>query len=301
MNGYLRIGEFSQRVGVSAERLRAWEKRYGLLVPERSDGGFRLYSDEDVARVRRMLAHLERGASAAEAARLAQESPPEAPSGGGPDEGVAALDEWAARLLDRLEHFDEPGAHAVLDELLATFRFETVMRNVVLPCLAELGDRWQSGDVSVGQEHFASNVLRGRLLSFARGWGQGAGPRAILATPPGEQHDLGLVVCGLALSRQGVRIVFLGADCPIDTLVTTAETVRPAFVLLSGVDAAPFRSVRDALRALSVEVPLYVGGAGASQDVAEELGATLVSDDPLTAAARLARSAAAPSAGGRRP
>ena len=285
--GYLRIGEFSQRVGVSPERLRAWEKRYGLLTPDRSNGGFRLYSDADVARVERMLAHLERGASAAEAARLAWEPPVVAER---PVAGPVRLDGEVARLRARLDEFDDAGAHAVLDELLATFALETVLRDVIMPYLRDLGDRWRSGEVTVGQEHFASNLLRARLLSLAQGWGQGTGPRVVLAAPPGEQHDLGLIVCGLALARQGLRVVFLGADSPIDTLITTVRTVRPALVLVSTVSAAAFDAVRDPLRQLSAEVPVYLGAGGASPQLADDLGATYVVGDPVTVAVELAHS-----------
>jgi DNA-binding transcriptional MerR regulator/methylmalonyl-CoA mutase cobalamin-binding subunit len=288
MDGYLRIGEFSQRVGVSPERLRAWERRYGLLTPERSSGGFRLYSDADVARVEQMLAHLDRGASAAEAARLAWDPPAVAE----PPVGPVLLAQEVARLRERLESFDDAGAHAVLDELLATFALETVLRDVIMPCLVEVGERWRSGELTVGQEHFASNLLRARLLSLAQGWGQGAGPRVVLAAPPGEQHDLGLIVCGLVLSRQGLRVVFLGADSPIETLITTVRTVRPALVLLSTVNPAAFDAVRDDLRELSAQVPLYLGAGGASPRLADDLGAAYVDGDPVSVAIELARSEA---------
>jgi DNA-binding transcriptional MerR regulator/methylmalonyl-CoA mutase cobalamin-binding subunit len=287
--GYLRIGEFSQRVGVTPERLRAWEKRYGLLAPDRSEGGFRLYSDADVARVERMLANLDRGASAAEAARLAWEVPVVAER---PVAGPVRLEGEVARLRARLDAFDDAGAHAVLDELLAMFALETVLRDVIVPYLRDLGDRWRTGEVTVGQEHFASNLLRARLLSLAQGWGQGTGPRVVLAAPPGEQHDLGLIVCGLALSRQGLRVVFLGADSPIDTLITTVRTVRPALVLLSTVTLAMFDAVRDPLRELSAQVPVYLGARGASPQLAEDLGATHVVGDPVTVAIKLAQSEA---------
>jgi DNA-binding transcriptional MerR regulator len=291
--GYLRIGEFSQRVGVSPERLRAWEKRYGLLDPDRSDGGFRLYSDADVARVQRMLTQLRRGASAAEAARLAWEAPTAAEAPTTATTGSLPLDREVERLRERLEAFDDAGAHAVLDELLARFAVETVLRDVLLPYLADLGDRWQSGDVSVGQEHFASNLLRARLLSLAQGWGRGTGPRAVLAAAPGEQHDLGLIICGLVLARQGLRVVFLGPDCPIDTLIATVQSVRPALVLLSAVTPDAFEAVRDSLRELGSQVPLYLGAAGASSQLADDLGAMYVGGNPVTAAIALARGAAA--------
>jgi MerR family transcriptional regulator, light-induced transcriptional regulator len=288
--GYLRIGEFSQRVGVSPERLRAWEKRYGLLDPDRSDGGFRLYSDADVARVQRMLAHLSRGASAASAARLAWDEPTTAEA---PPSASLSLDREVERLRDRLEAFDDAGAHAVLDELLARFAVETVLRDVVLPYLVNLGDRWQAGDVSVGQEHFASNLLRARLLSLAQGWGQGTGPRAVLAAAPGEHHDLGLIICGLVLWRQGLRVVFLGADCPIDTLITAVHAVRPALVVLSAVTSDAYDAVRDALRELATRVPVYLGAAGASSRLADDLGVRYAGGDPVTVAIELARAVAA--------
>lgn len=283
--GYLRIGEFSHRVGVTPERLRAWEKRYDLLTPDRTPGGFRLYSDADVARVERMLTHLDRGASAAQAAQLARQAPAVAePSAVGP----VRLDGEVARLRASLDAFDGAGAHAVLDELLTTFALETVLRDVVLPYLRDVGDRWQSGDVTVGQEHFASNLLRARLLSLAQGWGQGAGPPAVLAAPPGDHHDLGLIMCGLSMWRQGLRVIFLGADSPIDTLITTVRTVRPALVLLSASDAAALDAVSDSLRELSADVPLYLGAGGASRQLADDLGATYIEGDPVTVGMELA-------------
>lgn len=288
--GYLRIGEFSQRVGVSPERLRAWEKRYDLLTPDRSTGGFRLYSDADVARVERMIVHLDGGASAAQAARLAREAPVVAEP---PIAGPVELDEEVARLRARLEAFDDAGAHAVLDELLKTFALETVLRDVVLPYLRDVGERWLAGEVTVAQEHFASNLLRARLLSLAQGWGQGAGPRAVLAAPPGEHHDLGLIMCGLSLWRQGMRVVFVGADSPIDTLVTTVRTVEPVLVLVSAAHPAAFDAVRDELRELGAEVSLYLGAGGASPQLADDLGATYIEGDPVSVATELARSAAA--------
>jgi cobalamin-dependent methionine synthase I len=114
----------------------------------------------------------------------------------------------------------------------------------------------------------------------------------VLAAPPGEQHDLGLIVFGLVLSRQGLRVVFLGADCPIDTLITTVHTVRPALTLLAAVNPASFDAVRDALRELSAQVPLYLAAAGASQQLADDLGVTYVDGDPVTVAIELARSSA---------
>jgi DNA-binding transcriptional MerR regulator len=283
--GYVRIGELSRRTGVSPELLRAWEQRYGLLRPARSDGGFRLYSPQDEQRVATMRSHLEQGLSAAEAARITldQESAP-APAAELP---VLAL--GASALRAALDRLDESAAHAAIDELLSSFSVETVLREVVMPYLRELGDRWARGEASVAQEHFASQVLRGRLLGLARGWDRGLGPRALLACMPGEQHDLGLIMFGLGLRDHGWRITFLGPDTPLDTLSDAATTLQPDAVVLAATTSDRFESGRPALRRLARAVPLWVAGAGATPDVAKATGAQLLDLNPLDGAERVAR------------
>lgn len=96
-------------------------------------------------------------------------------------------------------------------------------------------------------------------------------------------------MCGLSLSRQGVRVVFVGAGSPIDTLVTTVRTVRPALVLLSAATPAAFEAVRDALRQLSAQVPVYLVGRGALPQLADDLGASYVDGDPVSVAIELTR------------
>jgi len=194
----LRIGVLSRRLGVSDHVLRSWEKRYGLLRPVRTPGGFRLYSEADARRVRSMQEHLARGLSAAEAARavLAEADVPEA---GSPQ----AASELRQLLSKALDGFDEPGAQAVLDRLFSDLSVSAVLRDVVLPYLADLGYRWERGQASIAQEHFASNLIRGRLAGLARGWGEGHGPRAVLACPPGERHDLAPCRVADRLPRRG--------------------------------------------------------------------------------------------------
>jgi DNA-binding transcriptional MerR regulator len=171
----LRIGELSRRSGVRADTLRAWERRYGLLRPERTEGGFRLYGAEDELRVRTMKSLIDSGVSASEAARLASATSAAEP----PRERSAAplsdetLERQTRRLRDALEDFDDVAANEVLDEVLAAFTIDALAERVVLPVLREIGNRWESGEASVAQEHFATGVLRARMLSAARNWGAG--------------------------------------------------------------------------------------------------------------------------------
>jgi MerR family transcriptional regulator, light-induced transcriptional regulator len=282
--GQVRIGELSRRVGVSPELLRAWELRYGLLRPNRSPGGFRLYSAADEERIGRMRAYQDQGLSAAEAARLALEASADesqVPSAAAPD---------GSSLASALDRFDEPGAQEAFDEALAALSLEALLGDLVIPYLRELGERWEEGAASVAQEHFASNFLRGRLLGLARGWGRGAGPLAILACAPGELHDLPLIVFGLALRAHGWRIAFVGPDTPLETLTDAAATLAPKLVVVSATSPQRLSRVRDELGALALIAPLALAGAGARSALAETVGATHLPDDPVTEADRVARS-----------
>jgi DNA-binding transcriptional MerR regulator len=267
--------------------LRAWERRYGLLRPERSPGGYRLYSAADERRIRRMQAHLAAGLSSAEAAQAAlseeRAGPPQERTG--PAEGGVAGP--AQDLADRLDRLDEPGAQAALDRLFAGFTTETVLRDTLLPYLHRLGDRWEHRQASIAGEHFASNLLRGRLAGLARGWGQGHGPCAVLACPPGEQHDLGLLMFGIVLHRCGWRVEYLGACTPIAELARTARQACADIIVLAAAIENHFDGLTDDLARLARQVPLALAGAGAAQALADQTGARLLTGDPVTEAQRL--------------
>ena len=285
----VRIGELGRRVGVSEHVLRAWERRYGLLRPVRSPGGYRLYSDADERRVRRMQAHLAAGLSAAEAARaaLSEERPGPPPESTGSADGGSGLVRPAQDLAESLDRLDEPGAQAALDRLLAGFTMETVLRDTLLPYLHDLGDRWESGQVSIAGEHFASNLLRGRLAGLARGWGYGHGPQAVLACPPGEQHDLPLLMFGIVLHRYGWRVEYLGASTPIAELARTAVESGADIAVLAAATKDTFDGLADDLARLTHQVPLALAGAGATRALADATGARLLTTDPVTEAQRL--------------
>ena len=283
--GRLRIGELSRRVGVTPELLRAWETRYGVIRPERTSGGLRLYSEQDEERVRRMQAHIAAGLSAAEAARLSVPAP------AAPAE-AASLADIEAELRAGLQAMDETAAQEVLDRLFLTVAADAALSGVILPFLRELGERWASGEASVAEEHFASTVIGARLRALSRGWGQGIGPLALLACPPGERHDLGLLCFGLALRSRGWRIAYLGADTPLDDLASAVQRLAPEAVVTASVDPDRYVAARDELTALSGRTRLIVGGAGATEALASDLGAELLPGDAVGAASALEPAAA---------
>jgi DNA-binding transcriptional MerR regulator len=278
-----RIGELSRRSGVSPELLRAWERRYGLLRPVRSAGGLRLYSREDAERVRLMREHLSGGVAAAEAAALVS---------GAYDAGFEQTSDLAAlrtELAAALDAFDEARAQVVFDRALAATTVDGVLAELVVPYLHELGERWAQGQASVAQEHFASAVIRGRLLGLARGWGRGLGPLALAACLPGEGHDLGLLCFGLALHGRGWRVAYLGADTPLDTVEEAAASLTPDLVVLVAATPARVADAAPALRRLGERHRVAVAGAGATESDPAALGALPLTGDPVAEAERVTR------------
>ena len=285
--GYLRIGELAKRTGVSPELLRAWEQRYGLLQPTRTPGGFRLYGAADEARVQHMRTLVSGGLAAAQAARLVLSGGEPAPPTTSPS--ATTLEDAAGNLTASLDRLDEQAANTALDRLFAAYTVETVLQEVVLPYLHRLGERWEAGEVSVAQEHFASNLLRGRLLGLAQGWGQGQGPGAILACVPGEQHELGLLAFGVALRRRGWRITYLGTDSPIDAVADIAPSLAPTVVVLLSMNPERFLDHAREIEKLANQVQVMIAGPGATPEVARHTQTQLLDQDPVSAAAIIDR------------
>jgi DNA-binding transcriptional MerR regulator len=283
----MRIGVLSKRTGVAPELLRAWERRYGLLHPERTEGGFRLYTPADLLRIERMKELLAEGMSASDSARLLLASPFEAeiPAAASAD---TELEVGRHSLRQALMAFDEEGAQAALDGLLANFSVEMVLRDVILAELRDLGDRWERGEATVAEEHFFSNVLHGRLLGLARGWDQGYGPRAILACAPGEAHDLSLIIFGIALRRLGWRITFLGSNTPADSLMSAVRSLAPALVVVFAIDGARIRDAAAELTVIAAAAPLALAGPGAVETHEVVPGARILREDPVSAAGTVA-------------
>ena len=232
----MRIGELSRRTGVNPELLRAWERRYRLLRPRRTSGGTRMYASTDEVRVRLMQRYLDEGLPPAQAAEMVTATRlsvrPGKTAGSIPPAEVA---EAHAEMHASLDRFDETSAQRALERLFGTYAASIVVRDVMMPYLREVGQRWAKGHVSVAQEHFATNFMHARLLAFARGWDRGLGPRALLACAPGEQHTFGLIGFGVALHQRGWRITYLGADTTVAMVEEAAAHVSPDLVVFCAV------------------------------------------------------------------
>jgi MerR family transcriptional regulator, light-induced transcriptional regulator len=283
----MRIGDLSGHTGVATHQLRAWERRYGLLKPRRSAGNYRLYSPADAARVRLMRRYLSEGVPAAQAAELTIAARFAVNVGAGravPEREVIAAQEDIRAALAR---FDETSAQRTLERLFAAYTPTTVTRDVLLPYMHELGERWSAGTVSIAQEHFATNFFQARLLALARGWDRGLGPRALLACAPNEQHTLALIVFGIALHELGWRITYLGPDTPIDTLAEVASLIHPELTVMAATMRRRLPQHAKDLSRFTDKWSLALGGPGVTERLATQAGAQRLAENPVDAASSL--------------
>jgi MerR family transcriptional regulator, light-induced transcriptional regulator len=234
-NGRYRIKNAAARTGISTATLRAWERRYGLVQPKRSEGGYRLYSDEDIRLLQDVRAMIEKGFSVGEAIANIEERRTAAARAIWTPDRVADV---RTQMLQALLAFDEAQADRLADRL-ASLHEERRVDEVYMPLLQTIGECWEHGQASISQEHFASGVVRRWLLEMLRG--AGAQPRrgaeVLLAGLPGDQHDLALLGVAVLLGVHGHRVLYLGADVPGTDLRRLLEERRPA-LLCSSITAA---------------------------------------------------------------
>jgi DNA-binding transcriptional MerR regulator len=267
------IKEAATRTGVTVPVLRAWERRYGIVEPARTPGGYRLYDDSAIQRVRTMRRLVEDGwsPSSAAAAIMAGRVPPDATDEPPPEDSRAptALDrgQFDERLVDAAAAMDGRAVEEVLDEMFATASFERVTEDHLVPALRALGAAWGDGRVSVAGEHLASNAVHRRLAAAFQAAGRlGAGERPVLVgMPPGARHELGAMMFAVAARRASLPVLYLGADLPIDDWLTAAEaTHAPAAVIgaPTPADAPAAIAVADSLRRVRPGILVALGGSG---------------------------------------
>jgi MerR family transcriptional regulator, light-induced transcriptional regulator len=270
------IKQAAARAGVSVPLLRAWERRYGIVSPERSPSGYRRFDDASVARIREMRRLIADGwsPSAAAAAILDGRVPVPAP-GSSVDAGGAGIDDarpaagsagTADDLVRAAAALDAARIDAVLDELFSRGSFERVAADLLFPALQRLGEAWAAGEVSVAGEHIASSaVLRrlGQALEAAAA-PTAPGKRVVVGLPPGSRHELGALAFAVAARRAGIAVTYVGPDLPVDDWLRAAEGAVAA--VLGVVSARDRRAALEVARSLQAADPgliVAVGGRGA--------------------------------------
>lgn len=229
--GPYRIQAAAELSGVAAATLRAWERRYGVPIPRRTASAYRLYTAEDVELVRRMRHLVEEAVSPAEAARVVLGSA--APAADGEHVPVDGLELAQARILAATQRWDAAAIDIELTRVSMLLDAQTMYERVVSPVLAEVGARWERGELSVGQEHLLSERLELAVRASLRSLERPDGPLVLLACVDFEQHVLGLLGAALRFAASGSRTVVLGATTPPLALADAVRSMAPRLVGLS--------------------------------------------------------------------
>ncbi len=263
--------------GIAPATLRAWERRYGVLSPGRSDGGYRLYSERDIATLHWLKNQVDAGVSISRAVALLEMR---RQAGGAPElevdhvsgtttpaETVRCPSAIADELVAALSSFQEAQSEAILSEAFALHPVDVVAEEIIAPTLVEIGEGWHRGEVSIVQEHFATAFLRRRLTSLFDAYPQPtAGLLAITGAAPSEWHDIGALMVSLALRRHGWRVIYLGQNVPLEHLWREVRKLKPDLLCLSaatGDSVAALAEVYELVTALPEPRPrLAFGGCG---------------------------------------
>jgi MerR family transcriptional regulator, light-induced transcriptional regulator len=266
----------ARRTGLSADVLRAWEKRYGILKPARSGGGRRLYADDDIEYLRLLRRATSAGRSVGQLAGLARA---ELETLVREDEAAAAVSPPVSRSPAELSPVVEQALAAAdalnaaeLDGVLRRAMIETdaerFLEEVVARLLVGVGSRWEHQQLSPAHEHLASSVVRNALGAFIASFvSVPTAPRLVSATLSGQRHEFGAMLVAATAASLGWRVIYLGADLPAAAIAAASRQVEATVVALSFVHPAADPRVpgqlRDLRAALPADVVLLAGGGGA--------------------------------------
>lgn len=259
--------------------LRAWERRYGLVSPQRTDSRYRLYSDDDVEILKGAKALVEEGLRIAEIARLPRDQLRQA--AGRPPKGAIADGPWPLHAhleaaIDAIAALDGERLDKLLFRMsgMGALPAREICERLLLPLLREIGDRWEKKRLSIAAEHFGSTIVRTRLQNLLASEAR-HGPDAakvVCACPEGELHEGGLLAFAVHAAGSGFDVIFLGANSPLDEILAAAETTQARAVALS-ITRPLGKALRTQLiarlsswKAVGVDRRVFLGGPEASRE-----------------------------------
>ena len=272
-----------RRTGLTADVLRAWERRYTAVQPARSSSGRRLYSDEDIERLRLLKRATDAGRSIGQIASLGTEAlaavvrddevqEAEAPRKQADIRDEAEASREVLEAMQAVADMDTPRLDAILRRSAIGLNALEFMETVAAPLLQQIGDGWHAGELTIAHEHAASAVMRrvvGSLLE-ASSDREGA-PAIVVATPSGERHEFGAMMVAAMAAAAGWRAEYLGPDIPADAIAVAVERHAPRLVALSVVNSVLPEGEIAALRAqLPKDVTLILGGRGYTSETEVE-------------------------------
>lgn len=273
------IKHAAELTGLPVATLRAWERRYGIVAPQRTDSGYRLYDEECVRRLRSMQQLVQSGWSPQQAAaevklrqvvgRDTSVAVPPAGHGGPVAEGTRSAPQTATpaagELADAATALDPRRLSAVLDEQFSRASFESIVDGWLMAAVAEVGRGWADGRVTVAGEHLvAAAVMRRLAAAFEAAGHDPRGTDAVVGLPPGVHHEIGILAFAVAARRAGVAVSYVGADLPVDSWVEAVGRHQARAAVLAVPRSQDLPAAGDVVGAVArahPEVTVFVGGS----------------------------------------
>ena len=266
-----------KETGLSADTLRAWERRYGLPVPQRTAGGHRLYSQRDIETIKWLMQRQSEGLSISRAVDLWKEqlaSGADPLAGSVPTTSVSAvvvpaqysfdttLDALRTQWIEACLNFSESTSEQILNQAFSMFPVEVVCIEVLQKGIAEIGDLWYEDRASVQQEHFASSLAMRRLDALLASSPAPTQNRTVLVgCPPQEWHTVTPLLLSLLLRRRGLSVVYLGANVPTEQFSNTVKNIKANLVVLIAQQLVTAATLQGTALALSGQkIPVAFGG-----------------------------------------
>jgi len=283
---YFPIRTVSEITGVNSITLRAWERRYGLLVPHRTPKGHRLYTQDDIDLIHQTVELLNKGISISQVKnhllpKKIQKKPKKEKA---VEEFPNIWLQYQQRILNAIVRFDNSALMHTYNEILAVYPLDIVTTHLILPISRKLGDRWEKNEGTIAEEHFFTQFLRNKIgARFHHQQLKSNGPKIIAACFPTEQHEVGLLIFCLTAIEQGFDIVMLGSNLPLSELPAVATSTDADGIVLSGTNELKKDILDNELNKLieNVDIPVFVGGliSVTSCDTIKTLGALPLGKD----------------------
>lgn len=263
------IREVSRMTGINPVTLRAWERRYGLIQPVRTESGHRLYSKADIETVNRILEWIERGVAVSKVGKILARDDQQAKAIRAERDTVeeGELPQWRARLLDAVSAFDDRQLESLYGQIFATYPLGVAFEEILMPLWSELlRHQGQFGQAS--EWLFFDSFLRIHTFLRLQTSTLSPAPRVLLTAMPGECRKLELLVAALLISRDDLAVKVLGMGQPLDELTLVCEKMRPQALIIFSNHAHNHELPERLNRlALTLDCPLFL--AGAASDLAQ--------------------------------
>jgi DNA-binding transcriptional MerR regulator/methylmalonyl-CoA mutase cobalamin-binding subunit len=275
-NDFLSIGAVERDSGIARDTLRVWERRYGFPLPTRNDKGERIYPLEQLRRLQRIRRLLDQGLRPGKVVALTDPDLEQLEADLYPDHKA---DDAIEHLISVLQSEDAVKLDSELSISYQQQGMETFITKTVIPMLRTVGERWAIGRLEIYEEHLLSEVLTRFLNSEIYLLQKTAKkPRVVLATLPGEEHTLGLLMVSALLSSRNISIVNLGAEVPLDQLISAVDRYEADILGVTFSAAYQYENIRSDINELRDSIPegvdIWMGGEAVKRMRKIPLGVT---------------------------